>query len=226
MKRGLVLVEGLTEREVVRDVLAPHFAVRGLFLDSTIVRSSRDVDGTPFTGGVSNYAKVANDLSKLLRDPSLAIVTSMLDFYRLPRSFPGMADRPSASPRAQVEHVEQAWSAEVADPRFVPHLSLHELEAWVYAAPDRLEPWMFDDAANVVAAIAKVASEFASPEDIDQGEATSPAKRLRDAFPAGHRYQKTVHGPVAIARVGLAAIRRTCPHAAAWLDRLEKIAQS
>lgn len=223
MKRGLVLVEGPTEREVVRDVLAPHFASLGLFLDATIVKTGRDVDGTPFKGGVSSYAKVANDLTKLLRDRSVAVVTSILDFYRLPRSFPGMPDLPEGDARSRVAHLERAWAAEISDPRFVPHLTLHELEAWVYAAPEQLQPWMFDDAPDVVAAIAKVAAEFSSPEDIDQGEVTSPAKRLSAMLPG---YRKTRHGPVAIMAVGLDAIRRTCPHAAAWLDRLEKIAQS
>jgi hypothetical protein len=38
------------------------------------------------------------------------------------------------------------------------------------------------------------------------------------AFPS---YRKTLHGPMAVGAIGLAALRAACPHAGAWLTRLE-----
>jgi hypothetical protein len=43
----------------------------------------------------------------------------------------------------------------------------------------------------------------------------------RDAFAA---YQKTLHGPLAVSAIGIHGIRATCPHFAAWLQRLEILA--
>lgn len=106
------------------------------------------------------------------------------------------------------------------DRRFVPHVVLHEFEAWVYSAPSSLEPWMFDDDAGVIAAIAEIAAAHETPEDIDEGPASAPSKRLERAFAA---YQKTVHGPVAASAIGIDRIRAACPHFHRWLDRLAAI---
>jgi hypothetical protein len=68
---------------------------------------------------------------------------------------------------------------------------------------------MFDDDPAVIDAIAKIAASHATPEDIDDGPMTAPSKRLCDVFAA---YQKALHGPLAVAAIGLDRIRATCPH--------------
>jgi hypothetical protein len=45
-------------------------------------------------------------------------------------------------------------------------------------------------------------------------EDTAPSKRLLRLYP---RYRKTSDGPLAIAEIGIDAIRKDCPHADAWL---------
>jgi hypothetical protein len=221
MKRGLVLVEGQTEEQFVNECLAPPLLARGLALSPTIVKTKRTVGGAHFKGGVTSYAQVSRDLGLLLRDTGASVITSVLDYYALPTSFPGMLDRPAGSPGHRVVHVENAWAAAVDDARFVPHATLHELEAWVYAAPARLEAWMFNDDQAVIAAIAEVAAAHRTPEDIDEGPQTAPSKRLCDVFPA---YQKPLHGPLALMAIGIEGIREACPHFARWLARLESIA--
>ena len=221
VKRGLVLVEGQTEERFVNECLEPHLRAQGLFVVPKIVTTKRVAAGADFKGGVASYGHVQGDLVRLLHDSNASVVTTLLDYYALPDAFPGMANRPAGSARDRVAHVEAAWAVLVGDPRFVPHLALHELEAWVFAAPARLEPWMFDDDARIVAAIAELAAVHATPEDINEGPQTAPSKRLRAAFPA---YQKTLHGPIAMSAIGVERIRASCPHFAAWLGRLETIA--
>jgi Domain of unknown function (DUF4276) len=199
MKRGLVLVEGQTEERFVGECLGPYLAAKGL----------------------GSYSQVRRELGFLLHDTGASVITTLLDYYALPPEFPGMADRSARSPKDRFMHVEAAWAASVGDTRFVPHLALHEFEAWVYAAPACLEPWMFDDDVTIIAAIAAVASVHSTPEDIDEGRETAPSKRLRSAF-AG--YQKTLHGPLAVTAIGIDRIRAVCPHFARWLDHLEAIA--
>src|ERR1043166_6819115 len=179
MKRGLVLVEGQTEARFIHDCLAPYLLARGLMLENpTIVTTKRVVGGAHFKGGVRRYSHVKRDLERLLRDTNAAVITTIFDYYALPIDFPGMRNRPAGSPKDRVEHVEAAWATTMADRRFIPHLALHEFEAWVYADPSRLEPWMFDDDAAIVAAIAKTAAAHQTPEDIDDGPQTAPSKRL------------------------------------------------
>src|SRR5882672_5259260 len=54
--------------------------------------------------------------------------------------------RPNGSPFDRVGHVERALESHFNDPRFVPHLALHETEAWVFAACDQLGE-LFDNPA-------------------------------------------------------------------------------
>ena len=221
MKRGLVLVEGQTEERIVNECLGPYLQASGLALTPTIVKTRRVVGGSPFKGGVSSHAQVQRDLGFLLHDTGASVITTLLDYYALPDDFPGMTHRPPGSAHARVSHVEAAWAVAVGDRRFVPHLALHELEAWVYADPSRLEPWMFDDDEAIIAEIAAVARAHETPEGINESPDTAPSKRLRNAFPA---YQKTLHGPVAISAIGIDRIRAVCPHFARWVAALEAIA--
>jgi hypothetical protein len=219
MKRGLVLVEGQTEERFVNECLTPYLLDRGLILERPRIITTKRVAGGPnFKGGISSYSQVQGDLRRLLHDTHASIITTVIDYYALPMDFPGMRDRPSGSPRSRVEHVEAAWAAAVADRRFVPHLALHEFETWVYADPSRLEPFMFDDDPGVIEAIARIAAGHPTPEDIDDGPMTAPSKRLRDIFAA---YQKPLHGPLAVAAIGLDRIRAVCPHFHQWLGRVE-----
>jgi Domain of unknown function (DUF4276) len=226
MKRGLALVEGQTEEQFLNECLAPYLLERGLVLSPKIVTTKRVVGGSHIKGGIRSYGQVQRDLGLLLHDTGAAVVTTLLDYYALPTDFPGMSsmnDRARATPRQRVEHVEATWAAAVGDSRFVPHLALHEFEAWVYADPARLEPWMFDDNPAVIAAITAVAAAHVTPEDIDEGPDTAPSKRLLAAFPA---YQKTLQGPLVTSAVGLDRIRAVCPHFDRWLSRLEASAQA
>jgi hypothetical protein len=72
-----------------------------------------------------------------------------------------------------------------------------------------------------IAAIAETAAAHRTPEDINDGLQTAPPSRLRKAFAA---YEKTLHGPLAIAAIGVDRVRAACPHFARWLDTLESIA--
>lgn len=220
MKRGLVLVEGQTEERVIRECLNPYLWRRGLNLTPTIVTTKRVVGAAPFKGGAVRFGQVQGDLKRLLHDTGAAVVTTMFDYYALPQDFPGLLSRPAGSARSRIEHVEATWAASIGDRRFVPHLVLHELEAWVYAAPSRLEPWMFDDDAAVIATIAATSAAHETPEDIDEGPETAPSKRLKKAFSA---YQKTLHSLLAISATGIDLVRATCPHFAGWLERVEAL---
>jgi hypothetical protein len=224
MKQGQVLVEGQSEERVVDECLRPYFEARGLVLVPKLVGTKRTIGAAHHKGGVQSYGRVKRDLQRLLGNTGVSVVTTLLDYYALPADFPGMADRLARpAPRSRVEHVEAAWAIEVRDRRFIPHIVLHELEAWVFADPSRLTPKMFNDDETAVAAIAAIARNHSTPEDIDDGRDTAPSKRLERVFPP---YQKTLHGVEALNAIGVEGIRRACPHAAAWVDRLVAVAEA
>lgn len=214
-----MLVEGQTEERFVKDVLAPAFAEREVFITPTILVTKRVKQGANFRGGVTSYARFRADVRRLLLGSGDALVTTLLDYYGLPDDFPGMNTRPTASARMRAMHVEALIVEELESPKnFVPFLALHEIEAWLFASEDELPRALTQPAARD--AFAEICRSVETPEDINEGATTAPSKRIQALFP---EYRKTVHGPITLQRIGLASIRNVCPHFDSWIRRLEEL---
>ena len=220
-KRVLILVEGQTEERFVKDVLAPAFFDRELFFHATILVTKRVKNGPNFKGGVTNFAKFKNDAQRLLNSASGALVTTMLDYYRLPQDFPGMKSRPThGTPIQRVTHVEDAIAGHFdSQPNFVPFLVLHEFEAWLFSSGTELPRALTESRRQKE--FEAIRASVATPEEINERPEFAPSKRIADMFPA---YKKTLHGPTTAARIGLERIREECPHFNDWMNKLEAFA--
>src|SRR3954464_13062352 len=95
MKQGLVLGEGYTEERFVKTCLAPYLAAKGLWLVTTVVTTNATIGGPHAKGGVTRYGKVRRELQGILSSRGQAVITTLFDYYALPKDFPGMADRPA-----------------------------------------------------------------------------------------------------------------------------------
>lgn len=215
MRRVHLLVEGQTEESVVRSILTPYLRDSSIWVTYSVLATSRSAAGAKFRGGASTWHRINREVRSLLHDSSIHVLTTMIDYYGMPADTPGMASRPQAGPRERVGHVEAAMAAAVGSPRFWPHLTLHELEAWVLAAGDALAEYLVEPA--VAASIAEITGSAGGPELVNDGLATAPSKRLAQLYPA---YEKIAHGPIAIRRAGLKSVLAQCPHAAAWIESL------
>jgi len=211
-----ILCEGQTEEMIASDVLEAHFASADAYVTWSVLVTKRPAGGPAFKGGVSTWSKLERELRLLLHDSSTAALTTLLDYYAFPPEAPGMADRPHGSPHDRVRHVESALAKAIDDPRFVPHLVLHEIETWVLADCRRLGEVMGDP--GPAAALARAVHLESGPELVNDGVDTAPSKRIMSAYP---QYAKTIDGPLVIAEAGLDAIRSACPHASDWLRELE-----
>jgi hypothetical protein len=211
VRRVHILVEGQTEEIVVREVIAPELAP-DIWLQPVLLTTKRPAGGPNHKGGVSTWAKIEKDIRLLLRDSSASHVTTMLDYYGLPSDAPGMDTRPNGTAYERVAHVEQQMRQAIGESSFVPHLVLHETEAWVFAAAQQLGELLGDTALPL--ALAQQVTDAGNPELINDGPSTAPSKRLLAAYPA---YNKTQDGPLAIAELGLPALRAQCLHLNGWL---------
>jgi hypothetical protein len=211
-----VLCEGQTEENMVREFLGPELLQLGISLVPTILLTRTAAGGPTGRGGVSKWSKIEKDLRKRLNSsPHWAAVTTLLDYYGLPRDTPGMADRPATTARAKVEHVERRIAEHIGHPRFVPYLALHETEAWVFAAAEQLAYWTEDTALGQK--VQGIAAALGGPEEVNESPETAPSKRLLKLCPA---YNKTFHGPAAVTDLGLAELRAACPHFDSWIRKL------
>jgi hypothetical protein len=144
----------------------------------------------------------------------------MLDYYGLPQDAPGHGHRPTGSCYDRVQHIEAAIAEDISHPRFLPHLMLHEFEALLFVDPAAYS-YLFGDDMNIRRKLEHIQRSFGSPEEIDEGPATAPSKRILGVFST---YRKALHGPNAVAAIGLDKIRAACTHFRNWLDALERCA--
>ena len=220
MKRALVLVEGSTESNFVKQVLLEYFLALGLHLAPTIARTKQVVTGRDFRGGVTSFGKFKNDLSRLIYSRGDALVTTMIDYYRLPPDFPALGSRATAPALERVQQIEEAIRNHFgAPPNFIPYLSLHEFEALLFASPDDTARSIA--VPNLAGELSAIRAAFDTPEDINDRPEFAPSKRILGVFPG---YQKTLHGPVATRRIGLARLRAECAHFNAWITEMEAFA--
>lgn len=217
MTRVLVLVEGQTEETFVKEVLAPYLAPRNVYLQYTILKTRREVDRPDFRGGVVSYHQLRGDVLRLLNDTGAAAVTTMLDYYGLPRDFPGRATLPASAGYTRVAHLEAAFAADIGNRRFIPFLTLHEFEALMFSDPDTVA----DEFPAVRAELHAIRDAFGSPEEINDDPDTAPSKRLNELL--GDAYQKTLHGPLITMTIGIEMIRRECRHFNEWVERLASL---
>lgn len=152
--RLVLSVEGATEREFVRSVLAPHLQACG-------------VDATPVSldGNVS-LDRLRHELPRLA--PAFDAISTMYDFH-------GFKRRGDRSP-SQLEDAIRSIS-----PTVIPYIQVHDFEALLFSHPETTAAALRDPGrAHELQAIR---SRYASPEEIDGRPECFPKARLRRLFP-------------------------------------------
>lgn len=229
MKGLTVFCEGETERGFCDQVLRPHLFPEHDATIRTIEIEHSKHHGKVARGGVSaRYETLRRGILNELKGHNgrEMIFTTMIDLYALPRDFPGKKGlrRNSQNPIAHVTVLEEAFGEDINDPRFVPHLQLHEYETILFVDPESFRI-AFDDCDPAIEELERIAASFRSVEHIDEGPTSAPSKRIIELIPA-YKGRKSSAGPDIAEYTGLPAIRAKCPHFDAWLTRLESLLQS
>ena len=146
-----------------------------------------------------------NDIVRLLKQDSAedAFFTSMIDLYAVHKGFPGVGETEQYrnNPYRRVEVLEESWARETNDSRFIPHIQLHEYEAYLFSDVSVLSRY-YENQRRAIRQLEEIADGFGSPELIDDGPGTAPSKRI----------------------IAQSRIRRRCPYFDKWIDRLQKLA--
>jgi hypothetical protein len=220
--RLYITVEGQAEKEFADRTLKPHLAGYSVDVRSRVVVTNRKLGKR---GGVLDFERIRGDLSRLMKEDrhDEARFTTMVDLYALPSQFPGWTEaRKKSHPVERVEALEKALGTEFNEPRFVPFIQLHEFEALLYCDLSELQKRIADSMAGITALRRDV--QGLQPEEINEGPATAPSKRIIRHVPIYERNKVRVGAPAAAA-IGLNRLRAQCPHFGAWLSRLESLGQ-
>lgn len=215
MSRVYIMVEGQTEEAFLQEVMVAAYARKGIYLTPIIVSTSPG-----HKGGLTSYAKIKPQIDKLCKHDPNAFVTTLFDFYALPKDFPGQNNMAALGPASGLEkvlHLEQHFAVAIGQQNFIPNLALHEFEALLFTDVEAFTEWTDNDAVLAPLRQVRLTSE---PEEINDSVNTAPSKRILAAM-AG--YQKTVHGPLIASTIGIDAIRAACPHFHSWLNKLDAL---
>lgn len=217
MRRALVLVEGQTEERFIKDVLQPHLWKFDLSLEPKIVTTKRIVGAVHKKGG-GDFSKIDRDVRLLLGDSDAIAVTTFFDYYGFPKNFPPKAELPIGLGARGANLLEQALNKHFAHKRFRAYIQLYEFETILFCPPYLVADVLLDSAKR--AQVEAERSCSACAEEINDSPDSSPSARIQRIFGS---YRKTLHGPTAARRTGLAQIRADCPRFNDWVNWLEGI---
>ena len=215
----IILAEGKTEIEFVREILAPRLRTVGY---SSV--SARLILG--YGPGIGAWRQAKAVIERHLR--TNAYVTTMVDYYGLPEDWPGRVESnalPTAEKAGFVERaVLQDMGMEPANAKLIPYVMLHEFEAMLFSDCQKFAAAV--GYPELAPALQEIRDRFPTPEDIDDSPEGAPSKRIESLVAPIDVYRKPVLGVRGSGAIGLDAIRAQCPHFAEWLDRLESVARS
>lgn len=203
----MVLVEGPTEQKFVKELLGPYLNQNGVYLKAPIL------DKPGQKGGDVKFARAKNDIGKLLKQRADICVTLLVDYYGIKADWPGYEEskrQNSHAEKARVMNEATAAAVQTLFPeqnpaeRFIPYVSMHELEALYFSAPDILAGKLGVEKKK----IDEILQTCGEPEKVNDSTTTAPSKRLEKL---SDRFKKTSTG-IAIAKdIGISAMRKSCP---------------
>lgn len=227
MTRLRILVEGESEEDFVNEVLSPHLSEFGIETAATGIGEKRG------GRGIVGWGAALRHIRNSLKEDGTLYVTTLVDYYALPLSWPGRAEA-SICPCHERgtfmrEKLKQAIAVEMGPDwrgqRFIPNVLIHEFETLLFSDPSAVERAI--GIPHLAYEMGKVLAEFKSPEEIDDHPETCPSQRLVKIFAANGwgRYEKPVHGNIAILEIGFEVLKRHCPQFGAWLARVERVGE-
>jgi hypothetical protein len=217
-----IVTEGQTETNFVKKVLVPYFSDRGITLvPCTLVTKNDKKAGRQYKGDIAGYSRAKNDITKFMasaRKNREIYVSTFFDFYRLPNDFPGFDGAQKINdPYSKVEFLEKSLQDDIDKngASFLPYLSLYEFEALLFSDIHVVKDYFFE---KDMAPLVNREPEYFNPELVNNGEKTSPSKRILQCVP---EYNKPVDGVAIAQKIGLDVIRKKCRHFDGWIKKLE-----
>lgn len=206
--RGIYFIaEGATEVQFIESSLRYYFIARGIY-------DIRAFD----MGGSNSFGSYYKDVTTFLKQENDIIVTSMIDFFRLPSDFPGYEEAKKLNGNEkQIAAIEVELNHTINHHRFVPYIQLHEFEGLLFTDMKGFNqvPGCNDQA---LAELKGIVETYPNPELINNGPETAPSKRLKRIIPG---YDKPLFGAYIALENGLDSIIKKCPRFSNWLKVLE-----
>ena len=210
MIRLAIVVEGRTEEEFVKTVLADYLGDRGVEPSPILLGVGRS---GPRGGNVS-IPRLVSDMAKL--SYSFDAVSSLVDFY-------GFRGKKSMSVEELEQEIGKRLKRRLAtlwrEDRALPYVQKHEFEGLLFSDVGAFSV-SINATAGVVDRLRQIRSDFPTPEDINDNAHTAPSKRIKQQIQG---YQKVQHGPLIAQATGIDRMLAECPRFCNWVQTLESL---
>ena len=221
MTRILIHVEGQTEETFVKTLLAPHLFGHGFSrVDARLLGNAR---ARSRRGGIRDWQVASREIERHLKEDGEAYASIMVDYYALPRTWPGRNCDTALPIETKHKTLCEALAQDFEEKtgiieRFIPFVLMHEFEALLFADCQRFaEAIGYEDKQP---ALQGIRDTFETSEHINDSPQTAPSKRVINII---NGYDKVLFGNVAAVEVGLASIRADCRLFDQWVRRLEAL---
>ncbi len=217
MKRLVIVVEGETEEGFVNNVMKPYFCSLGIYnyIQCFKIKHSN--------GGLSKYSYIKQDIINTIYETDV-VVTTMIDFYRIPSNFPGFQQlEANAMHEEQVDILETKMKEDIEQTQnqkfdnLIPYIQLHEFEALIFSSIKGIDA-LFDRVEVDYRGLQTVIDTHPNPEGINNGPNTAPSVRLKKLIPG---YDKVVYGVDIIKETGIDVVISKCPRFKEWIEKLK-----
>lgn len=214
MKNIFVVVEGYSELEFVKNVLAPYLVQNGATSIHPFPVATNASLGKK--GGGKKYKHLRDELLRSVKYSPEKIVTTFFDYYAFPSDAPNynlclgqtLIDK-------RISCLEKAIKDDIApaNHRFIPYLQKHEFEGLLFSSNDGFQEYFPEIAKETQIII----NQYPNPEEINDNSITAPSKRILSLIPS---YNKVLHGNILALEIGMETILEKCPRFHNWIELL------
>lgn len=213
MSRLVFIVEGDCEQRFINEHLIKYLSYKfpGISMHAQKITTNRKKH---VKGGNVDYSLFKNELRRTVVQGGV-MVTTFLDFFRLPSDFPGYTQ--DARLIDDIESAVRKDCADVVAPEFfLPYIQKHEFETLLFANCSGFAGIVDKKQQQKILEIVQD-KRFSTPEDINGGQETAPSKRLLSIF----NYRKVLDSALVLKDVDIDVIRSRCPRFDLWVGMIE-----
>ena len=215
----IILAEGQTELSFIKNLLCPYFYEKNIFLHPILLSKPGE------KGGNVRFSRTQKDIGNHLKQRQDTYITTMVDYYGIGNDWPGYEEskrqavhfqKAEIMNRETAKKVQELFPRQNVERRFIPYVSMHEIEALYFSDPVCLAQKMGIEQTE----IESILHEYGEPEAINDNIETAPSKRLEKFSSA---FKKISTG-IAIAKsINITHIRGRCPLFDKWMSKIENL---
>lgn len=217
-KRLLIICEGQTEKEFINRILRPYILCRAPNFERVDC-----FEITTTRGGLTKYSDLNKDIINCIYQSDI-VVSTLIDFYGLPTSFPKYSESSKIANKCErVDYLEQAILEDISKTQegdfnkiLIPYIQLHEFEALIFSSIEAIKN-SFELESMDLRKIQEMITNPPNPETINDGPDSAPSKRLKKLI---RGYDKVNDGNNILEDIGIEHILEKCPRFASWVNKL------